>query len=190
MKIIYLLIFIPGLVFATDRGDDIKVTNSSGDSVLNNSVSDSSSAIGVGGSDYDIGRGSCRYHVGGLTFAWTRDDAFCEGISLIQAGYEVAGIRHICNQSKIEDNYSSFEECQNEMIRIQPAIPEPVIEEHFDEEEEFHEEQQVLYADLLAKIENLEEAAAKPAPRPVQRTVVEQHGLTDEQKAALREVVK
>ena len=91
----------------------------------------------------------------------------------------------ICN-TEIRKEFSTEEECR-EAHDFEPIIEAAVVvfEESADEDEELHEEQQMLYEDLQAKVRNLEQRLNRP------RTVVEQRGgLSEEQKAALRGVVE
>jgi len=166
--------------------------NDSGDVVVDAGssifTSDSSRAYGIGGSDYDIGRGSCRYHVGGATFTWTKDDAFCEGISLIDRGYEQAGINHVCMQSEMGNNYVTVQDCKDDMVRVEPIT---VVEVPDDDDEDNDDEQaHQAYAKDLAELESRMVARMESARKPQivrERTVVEQKPLlTEEQATALR----
>lgn len=148
-----------------------------------NTVRETSTA--VGGADYDIGRGSCRFHEGGLTFAWTRADRFCQGLMLVNAGLIDAGARHLCVHTVVGDNYDDVETCVDELsVTVQP---EPVlVAEPADDEDEYHEEQLELYEDILTKVRNLEQAQ-QTAPPP--RTIVQQQQFIDDKKrAALEEL--
>ena len=121
-------------------------------------------SIGIGGSDYDIGNDVCRFHTGGLTFAFAPRDKVCEGLRLIRLGMIDAGVRHLCNQSPIRDNYPSFEDCQAEVGMVYGAKPEPS-RVHHDEEQEYHEQQQQQLEEVITELEQL-----KANPPVVYRT--------------------
>lgn len=130
-------------------------------------------SFAVGGSDYDLAAGTCRVHQGGLTFAFATFDEFCQGITLIDRGMVSGGIRHICKQSPIGENYDTYDACETELENIisRQALPPPVVDDHLDEEEEWHDEQMQLQADLYDKVAMLEEAANAP-PQVIVKEVV------------------
>jgi len=75
----------------------------------------------------------------------------------------------------------------------EPAAAKMYLEEHEDDEYEYHAEQLELYESLAQTVAKLQEEVSKPPPKPVtrvQRVVEQKPLLTDEQRQALLEVVK
>ena len=161
-------------------------------SIVSNSVSDSSRSFGIGGSDYDIGRGSCVYHVGGLTFAFSVIDEFCQGMDLIRAGMVEAGRLHICTQSKVGNNYATVQECKDDLFVMVVSVDKPVaMPEPDDDDEDYREEiqqTQQVYQENLAELES--RVVRMESRRQAKPQVIQQPFLSDAKKAALREVVK
>jgi hypothetical protein len=94
----------------------------------------------------------------------------------------------ICNTEVVKE-FESEQQCEDAHQFLTISTEPAFTEEHFDEEQEYHDEQMELYIDLQEKIAMLEEEINKPAPAPrvVRETVVEQKPLlTDEQINALR----
>ena len=161
----------------SDVDTNVAVTASGGGDTA---VSHSSRALGLSGGDVDIAQWYRSYSYF-IVYQDTKPNPLCIAQQLMAEGnYEAAAVLR-CQPRTIWRPFGSKDACIAALSKAPVAVaePEPVID---DDEDEYHEEQQELYADLLAKIEDLEQ-------RPVQRTVVEQHGLTQEQKAELREVV-
>ena len=75
-------------------------------------------SYGVGGADYDIANGTCRVHHGGLTIAIATFDEYCQGMGLIDRGMVNAGVRHICKQSPVGENYANYDDCETELKEI------------------------------------------------------------------------
>jgi hypothetical protein len=115
---------------------------------------------------------------------------WCMGSSLYQMGHHDMAARVWCEKTDLGALYPSIGECINVASRppeTAVAAPVEVVSTPFDELEELHaaelEEQQMLLADLEAKIMNLQQ--------PQVRTIIqEKERFTPEQAAKLREVVK
>ena len=152
-----ILLLCANLAFA---GEDI-VQKSNNESTSTNKFD----SLGIGGSDYDIGNNVCRYHTGGLTFSFAPRDKVCEGINLIRIGAVEMGVRHLCTQSPIRDNYPSFEECQADARQLSKAMQDEPGISH-DEEQEYHEQQEQRYEEVLIQLEELKQQE----PRIVYRT--------------------
>ncbi len=130
----------------------------------------SNRSYGVGGADYDIAGGTCRVHQGGFTVAIATFDEYCQGMGLIDRGMVNAGVRHICLQSPVGENYDDYDACETELKEIF-ARPDPpdtnkVESEADDEDENFHDEQMEMYGNLQQQLAQLQEEANRPAPKP------------------------
>ena len=160
-------------------------------SALSNSVS-GDRAYAIGGSDADIN--NCRFTEGGLTIQWTRKDKFCQALKLIELGYVDTGVLAICTKTWIGKLYSDLAACQGALVaKYAPVVvAEPVSLADSDEDDDYHEDQMMLFEDLQAKVRNLEQDYEKQmqAPPQVIRRTVQQPYLSAEKKAKLREVVK
>jgi len=162
----------------------------------------SSSSIGVGGADYDIAGGTCRVHQGGFTVAIATFDEYCQGMGLIDRGMVNAGVRHICLQSPVGENYDHYDACETELKEIF-ARPEPpgtgeAEVEADDENENFHEEQKEMYVNLQMQLAILQKEADKPAqiivkevvPEAIQQQIDEDASRRARARAAMEEVLK
>lgn len=151
-------------------GSDVTVDASS---VLDNSVTgDSSKAFGFSMGDVDINDCYRSYQV--LVWQDSRINRFCIAQHYAAMGNEDAYARTMCSIKAVRGLWDSRADCIAAHVVLVPTA-QPV-SEHFEEEEEFHEEQQVLYADLQAKIANLEQEQNQEAARrrAVSRAVSEQ----------------
>ena len=155
-------------------------------------------SYGVGGSDYDIGQ--CMYHAGGLTIAIGFRNKFCEGMDMIRSGMVAAGVLHICKQTKIGRNYDNLKDCKDGLaiVYIYPPANDPPKSTSDDEDDNRYD---ALYADFqafkdqdtqrVAKAEKAAQRANAAAQRADKRpTVVNQYGMTEEQRADLAKVFK
>lgn len=183
--IAFFIVLLVAPVWAGDdhRGGDVAAGS---DSVA--SVRDTSRTVGLGLGDVDIAQCYRSYSV--IVWQDSRVNPICLADSLDAKGLHETAAKVRCDIRAIRKHFDSDAQCvAANTVQVQVvAMPEP---ENDDEEElrrQQAEEQQELYADLLAKIQNLEEAQNRPR---VTREVVQQRvGLTEEQKAALREVAK
>lgn len=155
-----------------------------------------SRSYGISGSDMDIGQ--CIYHAGALTVAIGFRNKFCEGMEMIRSGMVDAGVLHICKQTKIGRNYDTLKDCKKGLAIAyieQPTKPEQTSDD--DEEDRYD----ALYADFqafkdqdtqrVAKAEKAAQNANAAAQRAEQRpTVVNQYGMTTEQREDLAKVFK
>ncbi len=176
-----MLLVVPALA----SGPDVEQEVTTGDVSV---VGDKSSAFAVGGADYDIGRGSCKFHWGGLTFAISNNDEFCQGMELIRAGFLDAGILHICKQTDVGRNYKTLADCQTGMAQVEPTTNQLPIETELviDEDDEDDDRYEKL-AEQLAVVQEQQQIQARPQ---VTRQVIQQPYLSDEKKAKLREAIQ
>jgi len=185
-----IVIFLMSPAWADDDHYNLRGSTSlSQSSALSNSGDKS---FAIGGSDADIA--GCRFTEGGLTIQWTRKDKFCQALKLIELGYVDTGVLAICTKTWIGKLYSDLAACQGALVaKYAPVVvAEPVSLADSDEDDDYHEDQMMLFEDLQAKVRNLEQDYEKQmqAPPQVIRRTVQQPYLSAEKKAKLREVVK
>ncbi len=151
---------------------------------------DSSRSIGIGGADYDIGRGSCVYHVGGLTFAFSVIDEFCQGMELIRSGRVHAGAMHICLQSKVGKNYATTYECMDDFdIEPNEPIETPELKAlnkraaQYDDDEEEREELYVAQQQEIAYVKEELASIKQQPPQIIYKTDPELLAQIEEYKA-------
>jgi len=201
MRLLPILLLLSGVAYAQDdcRGnrncndyggvDGVPsvTTSVSVDSPVdvNSSISNSSRAYGLGLGDVDIAQCYRSWQV--LIYQDSKPNWFCLADSLDAKGLHKAAAELRCSVKSYRQKLG--DKCLALSTASSPA--QPMADTHLDEEQELHLEQMVLVEELRAKIAAMEAALNKPAPRPVvRREVVEKGGLTAEQKAQLREVVK
>lgn len=197
----FILLVVATLVASTAYagGDDLeanaKSVLNSGDTNLVNTPSHSSRAFSVSGSDMDIRDGYRSYSV--LFGLW--QDTKVNPLSLArqlaaEGNYEAAAMIR-CSVKTVSKALGGKQPCIEALSKPPPAPPPPPpevseVNEDDEDEAEFQVEQLQLYADLQAKVDNLEAELSKPPPPPtrvVERQVVEQAPLlTKEQASSLR----
>jgi hypothetical protein len=190
LMLLFMAAVVGGVAEASDRiTQSNDMNNQTAGNV--NTGGNTSKALGLSGGDVDIAQ--C-YRSYSYLIIWqdTKPNPLCLAQQLMAEGNYEAAATLRCRPRTVWQAFGSRAACVEALARAPITNETPVAAESVDDDDEdYHEEQEELYADLLAKIENLEEEVNRPPPPPVQRTIVEQHsGLTDEQKAALREVVK
>jgi len=163
-----LLIILCAPVWASgnDSGPDVDVDSASS---VSNSVRDSSSALGLSSGDVDINQCYRSYN---YLVIWqdTKPNPLCVAQQLMAEGnYEAAAILR-CEPRSIYRAFGGKERC----IATLSATPEPVQatvvpvpEEHFEEEEEYHEQQWLAYEQLQAEVAQLKQ-------QPPERVIVQQ----------------
>lgn len=196
-----ILFFLPLAALADDGhghnhhgdGGDVSVdtiVSSDSSSVLNNSVGGNTSrSYGLGMGDVDIAQCYRSYQV--LIWQDSRANYWCMANDLDARGLHEAAARTRCSIKGYRNLFDTRQDCilaSTASPLVTVPVPEPTVDEDHLDEEEYHEEQQMLYEDLRAKIENLEGSLQNRPPRVTER-VVEQRGLSAEQKAKLREIV-
>jgi hypothetical protein len=156
------------------------------------SVNDSSRAFGIGMGDVDIN--DCYRSWSMIGYQDSKPNLLCLARELMAEGKYAEAAELRCAPRAVRKALGGKEECIRKLsqLPVAEARSEPAPQRRNEEDEdrlrETVAEQQELYEELMAKIRHLE---SKPAPRPVvQREVIERNGLTAEQKAQLREVVK
>jgi hypothetical protein len=105
--------------------------------------------------------------------------------------YDMAA-RMRCSIPEVAEFFTVDSECiAANLVTAPPPAPVIIEDTHYDEEEEWHEEQLQMQADYDMRIAQLEEQVNRPPPPArVTREVVQQPYLSEEQKAALREVIE
>lgn len=170
-----------------DKGDDIDTdSNATASGDFSNTVRDTSRAIGLGAGDVDIAQCYRSYSV--IIWQDSRSNPLCIAQQLMAEGnYEAAAVLR-CQPWGIHKAFGGKQACikalsvpPKESLVIEEAVFD---DEHEEIEREYHEEQQQLYEDLMAKIRNIESGQKS-------RTVVQREEfLSESKKAALRELVK
>ncbi len=159
----------------------------------NNSIHDSSNAVGLGLGDVDINDCYRSYQVVVL-WQGTQLNWWC-----VAREYDAIGLHEVAAQvrcdkikgiSKLFDDQESCIAANTLVAKPQsevlPAAQENIFE---DDEEEFHVEQQELYEDLRAKIQNLEHAQDREKAR--RRAAAEEAAKRQaEQQAYAEELLK
>ncbi len=168
---IVLILAFPGIVHATGTDIEQKVET----------TVKGSNSIGVGGADYDLASGTCRVHHGGFTVAIATFDEYCQGMGLIDRGMVDAGIRHICEQSPVGENYSTYQACDDELHKVlAPTVNVTPPDEPDKDDEDYRQQQQTYLAELESRMARVESARQTP------RQIIQQPYLSDEKKAKLR----
>lgn len=183
MRVILCLTLLAMLPAYAGGGDDTTATATSDiHSDVSTAVHDSSRAVGLGLGDVDINECYRSYQ---LVVFWqgTQVNPICLADTLDQRGLYAVAAKVRCDIKAIRKHFASEAECIAANT-VKVSVPEPVVVPVDDEDyhRELEQELAMLRADFEAKVANMQR------PR-VQREVV-QRGLTDEQKTALREVVK
>lgn len=143
-------------------------------SVLEGSVSvagDSSRAFGFGLGDVDINDCYRSYQV--LVWQDSRLNRFCVAQHYVAVGNEAAYAQTMCSIKAIRNLYDDKASCvAAHKLAVIPEEPPQLgwetpqlLDEHQEEEQEFHVEQQMLYEDLQAKIRNLQQEQESEAAR-------------------------
>lgn len=166
-------------------GSDSIVTVDS-DSTITNSLHDSSRAYGLGLGDVDIAQCYRSWQV--IIYQDSKPNWFCLADSLDAKGLHAAAAELRCSVNSYRKILGP--NCVSLSTATPPSPPEPMPEGHLDDEREMHMEQMMLVEELRAKISELEAQQKRPARPVVRQEVIEKGGLTEEQKAQLREVVK
>jgi len=158
-------------------------------SSIDNSVSDTSRAFGIGAGDVDINE--CYRSWSVVLFQDSKVNKLCLARQQVAEGnFEAAAISRCSIRSVVKD-YNDKAHC----IRLNTAhllAPPPAESRVDDDEDDYREDQMMLFEDLQAKVRNLEQDYEKQmqAPPQVIRRTVQQPYLSAEKKAKLREVVK
>lgn len=112
--------------------------------------------------------------------------------------YDAKGLHHMaavmrCDIPEVAKHFPDGEHC----VVANKWVPKVVVQDtlvvddsHDEDEEEWHEEQIQLQQDYDERLAQLEERLSRPAPKVIERTVVEQKPwMTDEKRAALQKVL-
>ena len=151
-------------------------------------VSSSDRAFGIGGGDIDINDGYRSYsYLFGLVQE-TRSNPLEVARQLMAEGnYEAAAYLR-CQPWGIYRAYGGKNECIAMLSKVPAVIVVPDVVDDFDEDEDEYREMQQAYEENLAEFEG--RVARLESRKQVTRQVIQQPYLSDEKKAALREVVK
>lgn len=117
---------------------------------------------------------------------------WCMGESYDAMGLHYMAAQMRCDIQIVAEKFPTREDCVAANTMLAPQQPESsqaILPEEFEDDIRMLQAQQIqMYDELIDRIERTE---AKPAPRPVQKTTVEQIPfLNDKKRAALMEVVK
>jgi len=118
----------------------------------------------------------------------TAPNLWCMGESYDARGLYKMAARMRCKIQLIRSDFATDEDCWAENT----VTPQPIAERedrHDVDEEQLHVEQEQRYQVLNEELEQLKQIINRPAPKPVQRTVVQEKPLlTPEQRSALLEL--
>ena len=172
----------------TITGGDVSL--SGGDVSTNIATDNKTFAFAHGMGDVDINQcmGSTQWSTILVSKQKLLPNLWCMGES-----YDARGLHHMaalvrCDIDMIRKHFDSDETCvqANTITPQLTAMPTVVV----DDDEETHRELEQSYTVMQSQIADLQ-ALVERSQRPVvRREVVEKGGLTDEQRAKLREVVK
>ena len=169
-----------------DSGPDISIDANSD---VSTTVRDTSRALGFGAGDVDINDCYRSYSV--ILWQDSKPNPLCLAQQLMAEGnYQAAAVLR-CEPRSIHRAFGGKDACIKTLsVPTAPFQVAPVIDEHIDEEEEWHEEQLQLQVDYDARIAQLEERLNRPAPQVIERTVVEQKPLLTRELAEELKVKK
>jgi len=181
-----LLLFVWGIALGSDP-DAIATTDL--DSHINSTVSHASRSLGVGGSDMVINDG---YRTWSALFGLAQGTqvnplALARDLA-IEGNYEAAATLR-CKPRAVRSAFGGRENCITALSLppavavVQPPASDEYLEDHEMEEQELHVEQQMLYADLEAKIENLEHARRDESERARRAAIAAENAAKSSREA-------
>ena len=171
-------------------------TNVDASSDVHTTFSSKSRSLGLANGTGDVDMGVCYGSKGDSTPIYARQRYKILPLQcanhLDSIGLHEAAARMRCSDKDYGKLFSDRDECLALSQAMRSPSTAPVAEPSEDDDDyhqEHEEELAMLRADIEAKIQNLE--AAQAAPVPAQRTIIQQQPyLSDDQKTALRELVK
>lgn len=177
--------------------NDVSTVLTAGDNISENSTSISGSrsyGVGLGSIDVDIAQCLGSESTGIVVIQWQRlkENPWCMADTLDAKGLHEAAAKVRCSIDFYRQIFADNQEC----IALSTASTQEIHGEQSatEDDDEHDREIDALYAaltDLEEKLVNDTNALRESHRRPqVQRQVVQQPYLTDEQKRALREAVK
>lgn len=160
-----------------------------------NIAGDSSRAYGIGHSLGDVDISQCLGSVQWGSPVFSRQKLVinwpCMAEFYLRNGEPKLAAMAVCNTEVIKE-FADEAECEAAhqfLSTLEPAVP--VLPSSNVEEEEYHEEQEQTLAMLEMRVSEIQALVEKSQRPVVRREVIEKKGgLTEEQKAALRETVK
>ena len=149
-------------------------------------VDASSKSLGLAGGDVDLAQCYRSYN---YFIVWqdSKPNPLCLAQQLMAEGnYEAAAVLR-CQPWSVSKAFGGKASCiaALSVAPSEPVVMEPVIDDHLDDEEEWHEEQIQMQQDYDERIAILEARANRPATSKV----VNKPLLSDKQRAALAEVL-
>lgn len=167
--------------FASDR---ITQSNDQNINTAGDVTTGTGDALGVGFSFGDVDIGDCvvTKQTSILLVGWQRFDEnpWCQAVVMYQMGQIDTAERILCRDTNIGTYYTDEIECRD-AINLPPlgevvSAPE-VVDEHLEDEEEYHEEllmeQQQFQVDLETKIAMLEEELQRKEQPVIQKVYVD-----------------
>lgn len=159
-------------------------------------ISHESKALGLGRSSFDVDINQCMGSTAWDTIVGGKQKLVLNWVCLaefyIKTGQPDLAAVALCNTEML-DEFESEAECElahDFLVEVAAAVAvEPMVNDHFDEEEEWHEEQMQMQQGYDDRLARLEQRVSRPAPKPqiIEQTVP---FLSDAKKAALREITK
>lgn len=173
-------------------GDTISV---GGTELVTGGVSNSSRAYGFSHGMGDVDINDCLASKQWSTIL-VSNQSVAPNLWCMAESYDARGLYRMaafmrCDIEIVRNHFTSDQDCWDANTITPPADPLPAAADNSadEDEERYHAEQISRYEQLNDELEQLRASINKPAPRPVQRTVVEQKPfLTAEQRAALEEL--
>ena len=152
---------------------------------------DSSRVVAVGGGDMDIDDCLATHSIIFGLWQGTHVNALCEAVGMDRDGKYQGAAEMRCSTHKYRKVYGKGQKCIDAVIRTAPPAA-VIIESNEEDDDEHQQELDAIYARLSDYEAQATEAKAEARNARVaaqRRPIVNQYGITDEQKAKLQAVL-
>lgn len=176
-----LVAFMATVVFINEVGAT-EVNQDAGDVAVSGGT-----ALGLSGGDMDINDCLATHSVVFGLWQGTHINKLCVAERMNRDGKYQEAAEMKCSTRGFRNVYGRGQKCVDAVILSEPVVIEEVEDTHYEDEEDWHEEQMQMQQDYEERIDALEARANRPRST---RVVEQKPLLTEDQKARLEEVLK